>query len=179
MTSYLESTEYIGIADIKRVTDSMFPTDDDLANWLTKILLRDSEYFRLKYPGWGITGCEYELEIRHVYTGETRREWVKNIEQGAYDIDDLLNTRLWLIGAESLSNSYYRLFVHDPHWRCPDATNHEKWLVKQPYAQLWIDRLVGGGKRSDWERRIRVQGINPCVYSILEWLMVSDHRLHL
>jgi hypothetical protein len=183
--SHLESNtqdiEMIGVAALKRVTDILFPTDTDLPFWMWKILLRDVLFFQLAYPGWDITGCQYQLYVRHVATGQTREEWMKDPDSRMYDVYDLLNPHLWLIGIESLNRQYSKLFVHYPNWRCPDETDHTKWLnlSSDDYAERQIDALVSRERRSLREQQIRVQGINPCVYSVLQWWMMMDNRLSL
>jgi hypothetical protein len=186
MTSFLNSNgssdDWVSIDELKQFTDSQFPFDLDLPYWMWKILLRDAVFFLLMYPGWNLQGCQYQLEVRHVYTGQTREEWVKSIRSGvAYDITDLLNPHLWLIERQSLRAQYHKLFIYDPHWHCHEGTNHNRLLVRTPpaYAELAIDRLVPPERRADWRTQVRIQAINPCVYSILEWWIVCNHRFRL
>lgn len=176
----MQSTQLVGVGELKELTDGLFPEDGNLPFWTWQILLRDITFFRLAYPGWNIKGCQYQLEVRHVYTGQTREEWVREIvNSDIYTIYDLLNPHLWLISADSLKNEYHKLFVHWSHWHCQDVVNHAKWLALLPdnYAELEIDRLVPEGQRAVWERQVRVHGINPCVYSVLRWWMVTNPRL--
>jgi hypothetical protein len=182
MASYLESNvqagEWIGVSALKRVTDNLFPDDTDLPFWIWKILLRDTVFFQLVFPGWDIKGRQYHLDIRHVYTGQTRQEWLDSLVGEVYDVYDLLNPHLWVIEMGSLRREWHKLFVYAQHWRCVDATNHAKWLVFWPYdyARRNIDRLVSHDQRADWERQGYMQRINPCVYSVLEWWLVAMDR---
>lgn len=182
MTSYIQSNgrsgQWLGVGVLKKMTDSMFPEDDDLAFWIWKILLRDVLFFQLMYPGWDLKGCQYQLEVRHVCTGQTRQEWIADKDSEVYDVFDLLNPHLWLIELESLMWQYHKLFVYQPDWRCPDATDHSKWLTRwsPADAERNIDHLVSRDERATWERQVYVQRINPCVYSLLEWWLVVATR---
>lgn len=185
MTLYLNSNtqagEWVGVDSLKAVTDSLFPDDTDLPFWMWRILLRDMLFFLLMYPGWDIKGRQYQLDIRHVYTGQTREEWVADIDNGVYDINDLLNPHLWLIELGSLRREYGKLFVYHQHWRCTDTINHTKWLNLGSYqdAQRNIDALVSHDQRAAWEHQGYIQRINPCVYSVLRWwLIVFDRPIH-
>lgn len=180
MKSNTQSNQLVGVGELKDFTDNLFPEDSNLAFWIWQILLRDITFFLLAYPGWDIKGCQYQLEVRHVYTGQTREEWAKDIiNSDIYNIYDLLNPYMWLISAESLQNEYHKLFVHWPHWRCPDITDHTRWLSVLPDedAELEVNRLVQGGRYAVREQQVRVHGINPCVYSVLRWWMVTNPRL--
>jgi hypothetical protein len=182
LKSNAQDIELIGVGALKKVTDLLFPTDEDMPYWTWgRILLRDIVYFQLRHPDQDKKGCQHRLDVRHVSTGQTREEWVKHLDDSVYDLDDLSNPHLWLIGVESLNREYSKLFVHHSNWRCPDATDHTKWLTLLPdsYAERRIDLLVPREQRGIWEQQVRTQGINPCVYSVIEWWMLIDPRLRL
>ena len=183
MTSYwMDSTEideWLGVHDFKRFTDSQFPEDTDLPFWTWGILLQDMLFFLNAYPGQNVQGCQYQLDVRHVYTGQTREEWIESVH--VYDIFDLRNPRLWLIHRRSLLEQYHRLFVYDPDWHCRDETDHSRLMVRVSphYAELAIDSLVPRERRDEWREQVRVQNINPCVYSILTWWIATSHQFRL
>ena len=159
---------YIGLEYLQQYADERYPNDTNLARWTWQILLRDSIFFKLMYWGFFIMGRPYELDVRHRVTGQTRKEWIKDAD----DPYELLSTpEMWLISIESLQMESHKLYVHDEHWRCPDAVNHDnyRYMIPAEYAENHISRLTSLSEIDNWQQQARVQGVNPCVYSFITW----------
>lgn len=138
---------------------TFYPADTNFAWWTWKVLLRDSTFFRLMYGGFPIAGRDFTLDIRHVLTGQTREEWLT--EGGSYD--DLLRPELWVIGILSLQLAYPKLYVHDSAG-CQDGFGYHRTVQQSP-AQF--ERSVLETDRESWARQAKVQGLNPCIYTLL------------
>lgn len=162
---------FVGLAELQPYIDALYPNDRNLATWIWMILLRDRTFFNLMYPKFSIAGRSFDFDIRHRLTGWTREEWL----QDADDCYELLSApEMWVISIASLRREYHKLYVHDEHWRCPDAVNHDNYrhMLSVEYAEIFISQLALVTDRDTWVQQARVQGLNPCVYSVIQWWVV-------
>jgi hypothetical protein len=123
------------------------------------VLLRDPVYFQLMYPGFQITGREYLIDIRHAFTGQTRQEW---LDDGGLH-DNLLTPELWVIDIFSLQLAWPQLYVHD-NTGCHDEFGPHR-IFQQ--TQEEFERAVSEASQELWSKQAKIQGLNPCIYSLI------------
>lgn len=157
---------YISLTHLDHYARSLYPADYDFASWTWKILLRDTVFFRLMYPGFPVTGRQYQLDIRHITTGQTREEWLDETN----DYDALIDPSLWVISTESLKSQYHLLYVHDVrddgYNRCRDWFYHGKYPSRPTKREA---QLFG---QPDQVEQARVQGHSACVYALIQrWVL--------
>jgi hypothetical protein len=147
-----------------------YPHDLTLAAWTWWVLLQDSTFFKLHYPGGGVTGRPYVLDMYHITTGQTREEWLE--DHPSQDTEMLRNPALWTIGIDSLKTQYHKLYVYQPHDHgydnsCQDGRGHHRYVSSHGYS--------GDLRHIDPEeldRQANEQGINPCIFAVLhEWII--------
>lgn len=181
MTLYLQnqqSTEYLELAQLYAFAHGLFPEDDNFASWTWKTLVRDRAFYRLFPVKSEIVGRPFELDIRHKETGKTRDQWAIEVSTRGHlhRWSELQEPKLWVIGKESLIMQYPLLYVdHDEHWRCEDSVKHDKYLYTMPRHD--VDKLLASlpseADRQNWQEQARIQDINPCVFTLIHWWVLT------
>ncbi|HET8884198.1 MAG TPA: hypothetical protein VFM68_01880 [Candidatus Saccharimonadales bacterium] len=166
---------YVSLTRLEHFARSLYPDDYDFAPWTWKILLRDMEFFELMYES-KITGRQYQLDIRHVATHQTREEWLRDERNKTNDFDiydALLDPYLWIIGKDSLKSQYHLLYVHDVrddgYNRCRDwGTKHTTHVPKPRERERYAQQFG----QSEQMKQARVQGHTVCVYALIRlWVL--------
>lgn len=163
----------VSIRPLLRYAQRQYPWDANLANHTMQILMRDSAFFEYMYPGFrGLRGRDYELDIVHIESGQERGKWLAN----GGNPDALLNTDAWAIGIDSLRNQYHKLYVHDErpdgYNRCRDGFGHRHFAYRGVHLDRCLARAEATVGLETWHRQARVQGVNSCIYSVIQgWVL--------
>lgn len=157
-------TGYVSVHRLLEFAASLYPSDHDLAFYTWKILLRDSTFFELAYPGFAISGRRYTLVVRHISTHQTRQEWLQN---PSHDVKDLLDPRQWIIQIDSLLREWHKLYIHELDGRnaCRDSFYHETYVASHP-------RQIQEYGSPELVAQAQIQGYTVCIFAFLRrWVL--------
>lgn len=162
----------VSVGPLRRYTHKRYWYDTNLARYTWQVLLRSGDFFEYMYPGFrGLRGRECELDIVHIESGQERGKWLAD----GGSPDTLLDVNAWAIGIASLQNQYHKLYVHDDRPDglnlCRDGFGHRHFA----YTGVHLDRYFAKAEATigldAWHRQARVQGVNPCIYSVIQgWI---------
>lgn len=173
---HLRKDKYVGVEDLYQFAHAVYPDDENFAAWTWKTILRDLIYFM--YIG-GNPGRPYVVDAIHRITGQTRQQWYKEIAKTKawHRLSEFQEPDLWLISVESLMKYYHYLYVHDPEWRCTDAVDHAGygWTMSAEVFDNHRNHTIPD--LHEWHQQAKRQDINPCVYSLIYWWVVTSLRM--
>ena len=161
----------VAVEHLGRWARRQYPWDGNLTTYTWGVLLHNDAYLEYMYPGFGLRGRGCDLDIVHIATGQERGKWLAN----GGDPDALLDVDAWAIGIASLQNQYHKLYVHDDRPDglnvCRDGFGHRHFA----YTGVHLDRYFAKAEATigldAWHRQARVQGVNPCIYSVIQgWI---------
>lgn len=140
--------------------------DVTLGLWAMRTLLRDSIYRKLSGES---VGRNYELDIYHIVTGQTRQEWIA----AGGSLERLHCPLLWVIGVDSLKREYHKLYMHENrndgrNNDCRDGHDHWRYRSSRGYStdmrHLDPDEL---------EVQAITQGLTPCIFAFIHELVIT------
>jgi hypothetical protein len=173
---HLRKDKYVGVEDLYQFAHAVYPADENFAAWVWKTILRDLLYFM--YLGGG-QGRPYIVDAIHRITGQTRPQWYEEIEKAKawHRFSEFQEPDLWLISIDSLREYYHHLYVHDRQWRCTDTVSHTgyRWTMSPEEFDHYRSRNISD--LDEWHEQAKRQDINPCVYSLLYWWVVTGLRM--
>lgn len=171
---YLLLAGYMSDYRLKQHANHRYPYDVDLASYTWRVLLSDSTFYELMFPGTSFRGREYELDVIHIKENLSREKWLIN----GGDANELLNPQAWAIGVMSLKNSYHKLYVHDDHPDgynlCRDGFGHHNRGLERTHVDRLLSRIEATIGLEEWDRQAKIQGVNPCIYTFVQrWVITT------
>lgn len=165
---------YVSDYRLKTHAASRYRHDTDLGPYTWGALLKDSVYFETLYPGAGIRGRDYELDVLHIASGQRRDKWL--IDGG--DPIELFVPSAWAIGIMSLKNQYHKLYVHDEQSDginvCRDGFGHHNRGLEQAHLDRLLSRIEASIGLEEWDLQAKTQGVNPCIYTFVQrWIVTT------
>lgn len=152
----------VSFNSIEKFAVGRYRRDVTLGLWAWRTLQRDSVYSTMHDFDIGNVGRAYELDVRHIVTGQTRQEWIAT----GGNPDRLHCPLAWVIGIDSLKSQYHRLYMHGDNY-CADGYNHWRYQSNHGYStdMRHLDP-------SDLEVQAIAQGITPCIFAFIhEWVV--------
>lgn len=162
----------VSVDHLVRWTRRRYPWDTNLPLYTWQVMLRSGGFFEYMYPGFGLRGRGCDLDIVHIATGQERGKWLAN--GGSPDV--LLDVNTWAIGIASLQNQYHKLYVHDEQPDginlCRDGFGHQQFAYQGIHLERYLTKAEATIGLDVWQRQARIQGINPCIYSVIQrWIL--------